>query len=220
MKKFERFIIYPLLFIAVFFSFADDGLQQTTAQQFYNEIIAKNIKIVDERGNKLIELSAEKNEVFEQGYGKINVFSKSSTLGNSNTNIQAGSIDLNNNSEWRTYIGTGSINLKDNKNAMNIGSNFRNFKDDFFEEDEDNDNDLLFGFGIDLYERDDPKDNLVIGENSTMLITNSANNTGGSIILLNGEGDFSIMLGKDNNEHGLITVFDKYGERYRGYSYK
>lgn len=103
---------------------------------------------------------------------------------------------------------------------MNIGSNFRNFKDDFFEEDKDNDNDLLFGFGIDLYARDDPKENLIIGENSTMLITNSANNTGGSIILLNGEGDFSIMLGKDNNKHGLITVFDKYGERYRGFSYK
>lgn len=70
MKKFERFIIYPLLFIALFFSFADDGFQQTTAQQFYDEIIAKNIKIVDERGNKLIELSAEKmkymNRVMEK----------------------------------------------------------------------------------------------------------------------------------------------------------
>jgi hypothetical protein len=45
MQKFERFIIYPMLFIGIFFSFADDGVQQTTAQQVYDEIIAKNIKL-------------------------------------------------------------------------------------------------------------------------------------------------------------------------------
>ena len=60
MKKFERFIIYPLLFIALFFSFADDGLQQTTAQQVYDEIIAKNIKIVNEDGKTMIELRTRK----------------------------------------------------------------------------------------------------------------------------------------------------------------
>ena len=60
MKKFERFIIYPLLFIALFFSFADDGLQQTTAQQVYDELIAKNIKIVNDDGKTMIELKTEK----------------------------------------------------------------------------------------------------------------------------------------------------------------
>lgn len=47
MKKFERFIIYPMLFIAIFFSFTDDGVQQTTAQQVYEEIIAKKITVVN-----------------------------------------------------------------------------------------------------------------------------------------------------------------------------
>jgi hypothetical protein len=60
MKKFERFIIYPMLFIALFFSFAGDGVQQTTAQQVYDEIIAKKITIVNDNGDETTRLTANK----------------------------------------------------------------------------------------------------------------------------------------------------------------
>ena len=56
MKKFERFIIYPMLFIALFFSFAGDGVQQTTAQKVEDHIIAKRITVVNDDYEGIINL--------------------------------------------------------------------------------------------------------------------------------------------------------------------
>jgi hypothetical protein len=32
--------------------------------------------------------------------------------------------------------------------------------------------------------------------------------------------DSLVYIGKDKNDHGLINIYDKYGEDYRSYSYK
>lgn len=65
MQKFERFIIYPMLFVALFFSFSDNGVQHTIAQEVHDEIVAKNVKIVDGEGNVKIDL--RKSIVHESG---------------------------------------------------------------------------------------------------------------------------------------------------------
>ena len=57
MKQFERFIIYPMLFIALFFSFAGEEVQQTTAQQIYDEVIAKEITILNDKGDESIKMT-------------------------------------------------------------------------------------------------------------------------------------------------------------------
>lgn len=56
MRKFERFIIYPMLFIAIFFSFAADDVQQTTAQQYEKHIVAKKITVLDDDENKIVQI--------------------------------------------------------------------------------------------------------------------------------------------------------------------
>ena len=72
MKKFERFIIYPMLFIALFFSFSGEDVQQTTAQQVYDEIIAKNIKVVDDKGREAINLSG--GNYNNKAFGSITIY--------------------------------------------------------------------------------------------------------------------------------------------------
>ena len=87
MKRFERFIIYPMLFIALFFSFAGEEVQQTTAQKVYDEIIARNIKIVDDNENTVIEL-------FESGrYGRGIIKVKNGKYNESKIEIQARGIN-------------------------------------------------------------------------------------------------------------------------------
>jgi hypothetical protein len=84
MKKFERYIIYPILFIVLFFSFSGDDLHQTTAQQVYDEIIARKITIVNEDGQKMSEISSDivninhKNKTKE--YGNMKFYSEKGDL--------------------------------------------------------------------------------------------------------------------------------------------
>jgi hypothetical protein len=130
MKKFERFIIYPMLFIALFFSFVDDEIQQTTAQQVHDEIIAKNIKIVDDEGRVMIELKVG---------GKIKNSSKSSNESEHYIDIskyinEHGVIELtgnyeNSNYDKSTKISSESLSMdyygenNNLKNSMFINAN-------------------------------------------------------------------------------------------------
>ena len=41
-----------------------------------------------------------------------------------------------------------------------------------------------------------------------------------NIDIYNYKEDKSIYIGKDNNGHGLINIYDKYGEDWRSYNYK
>ena len=216
MKKFERFIIYPMLFIALFFSFAGDEVKQITAQQVYDEIIAKSIKVVNDKGNTLIEISAKGNEY--KDYGQINIATKyTDTSSKLNTKIEGGNISIENGAN-KTFIGTSSISLSDKNNKLYLGNNFRIIEDDFFDEDDDEDDDIAFGFGIDMYSKEDEDDETKIGKNSSFILTNGAN--GSSISLFNKEGDYLIHLGSNKENHGLINIYDKYGEDWRSYTYE
>jgi hypothetical protein len=218
MKKFERFIIYPMLFIALFFSFADDNVQQTTAQQVHDEIIAKSFKIVNDKGSILIELSSKENEY--KKYGQINIvtdYTNSSEI--DKTKIDGNSIILDNNKTKKTSIYASSISLKDNNSYLDLGRNLRFVKDDFINKDENNQDEMVFGFGIDIYGKENQDNGLIIGENASMILSGGMGNNS-SIALFNKEGDRLIYLGTNIDNHGLINVFDKYGEDWRSYSYE
>lgn len=116
MKKFERFIIYPMLFIALFFSFTGDEVQQTKAQQVYDEIIAKRIRLVGSDGETTMFLRGETGGVAIYNKGHMTTF-----LGN--TDIGVGVLNLYGNEK----ISSVSIAApKESSGIMKIMNNYDN----------------------------------------------------------------------------------------------
>ena len=68
MHKYERFIIYPLLILALFYGMAGDQVM-TSAQKVYDEIVAKNISIVNEQGERILLIGNDVN-----GSGSIDLY--------------------------------------------------------------------------------------------------------------------------------------------------
>jgi hypothetical protein len=46
MHKYERYIIYPLLIIALFYGMSGSDVIETNAQKVYDEIVAEQIKVI------------------------------------------------------------------------------------------------------------------------------------------------------------------------------
>lgn len=184
MKKFERFIIYPMLFISLFFSFADDGMQTTTAQRVYDELIAKSIKIVDDKGSTLIELNSKKNEYLNGVYGEVNI-GYSEEAQNSKIRLNPNSIHLRNE---MTFFDTEENEL--NYNEALISSSEITF------------------WNTNGKSGKEYKDEI------------RADFTKNKIKLYNKHGDELVYIGKSKNKHGLINIYDKYGEDWKSYSYK
>lgn len=208
MHKFERLIIYPMLFIALFFSFAGEEVQQTTAQQVHDELIAKSIKIVDDEGDTLIKLNTEK-EVYGEGEDG-NIMLKDSE-DKSKTTIGSGNIDLNADDN-STSLYSSSIELNANKYTMKLGEYARMYE---IEEELD----AQVGYGIDIYSRENNDEENIVGKNSKFILYTDSNEPP-QMNLYNQHGDELIFLGADKDKHGLINIYDKYGEDWRSYTYE
>lgn len=193
MRKFERFIIYPMLFIAIFFSFTNDGVQQTTAQQVYDEIIAKKITVVNEIGEELITLHKGKS----MG-GRIDMYTSSSALlGNKKKSDPDDGLDEKHISIVTNFNG-GMIKTFSGENITS-----------------------LLGGGekarLSIY-----SDKKIKGKQNIKTYINS-----NGVFKFNDKGNITIGIGttaSDENGqgkgHGLINIYDKYGEDYRSYTYK
>lgn len=68
MHKYERFIIYPLLILALFYGMAGDQVM-TSATQVYNEIVAKDISILNNKGELAMRMTSDVN-----GSGQIRLY--------------------------------------------------------------------------------------------------------------------------------------------------
>lgn len=172
MFKFERFIIYPVLFIALFFSIADDGVQQTTAQEVIDQLIVKDIRVVNDKGEAQIHIdgasptpsiSIKSSTFHPDSYNYINNYGMSIYSKYHINVLNSSEMKISNNSEEYSILNDGIITL-----------------------------------GVDY----------------------TGGNGGGALKLLNEKEDKRITLSTDSFGHGLITVYDKYGEDFRIYSYK
>ncbi|NPV81465.1 MAG: hypothetical protein HPY52_14575 [Firmicutes bacterium] len=76
MAKWERYIVYPLLFVALFFGVARETRVLQAAESIVDEIRARRIVVVDEAGREQVVLrSAARDREWEAG-GQIEVFNK------------------------------------------------------------------------------------------------------------------------------------------------
>jgi len=55
MHKYERFIIYPLLIVALFYGFAGEQMG-TTAQEVMDKLVVREISVVNSRNNEVINI--------------------------------------------------------------------------------------------------------------------------------------------------------------------
>jgi len=120
MQKFERFIIYPMLFIGIFFSFAEDGVHQTTAQQVHDEIIAKSIYLTNSNGETTIILDGEDGIVSTYENRKNTTNLGNSTTGSGMINVY-GKADLKDHygvSIGTSDSGSGFIQLKNKHDVI------------------------------------------------------------------------------------------------------
>jgi len=63
MHKYERYLIYPLLIIALFYGMSGGNIIKTVADsRVYEEIVTKKIKVVDDNGNTKIFLGSHPNQ--------------------------------------------------------------------------------------------------------------------------------------------------------------
>ena len=165
MQKFERFIIYPLLIVALFYSFAGEQAT-TTAQEVVDKLVVREISVVNDEGDEAVNIGS---------------------LGG------AGTVEVKNNimEETYSYINYNGFYSRGPKTRSSLES---------------------IGFRIRSSELDMDKENIVeIGRYSDDL--------SGFAEFYNSNGDSRVFIGANTEDHGLINIYDKYGEDFRSYSF-
>ena len=145
MHKYERYIIYPLLIIALFYGMSGKDIIESNAQQVYDEIIAKKITVVKPNNKNSIEITPKGIGLYEEKDLKLVIqHNDIRTYGKEGMTTALGT----------SLMGTGILNIYNNHN------------------------------------------NLVVGVGASK--PDEEGQKGG---------------------HGLINIYDKYGEDFRSYSY-
>ena len=237
MHKYERFIIYPLLILALFYGMAGDQVM-TSATKVYDEIIAKKISIVDDNGKEIIKMGLDRDfEHSDRGIIKImgsglkgKAKEKSEEISDkkylnimeiTNSFIKTKFFDKENPDNITTESTLSSSNLtiktSSGKQILKLGKNLKKYPDDYFGKDNDDYYDMTSSMGLDIYFKDYPfKDNVMTKNSIFSLISTE---TGVQMNLFNAHGDDIIKLGKTTNGHGGIWIYDKYGENSASYGH-
>lgn len=210
MKKWERFIIYPLLIISLVYSFG--GIQTATnAKKVFDKIVAKEIAIVDD-GKELIKLSGHKAGGNEVVQGAIEVFNKTKgmKLRAFPGSLQVRYGDKNKNSEVSisaipkaTFMDFKVFNKKTNKlEKIQIRNSFI-------------ENSLKIYDSVKL---DESQSEISLALENPSIFLGSSNSTG-EMSLYNEHRDPLIFIGESKKGHGLINIYDKYSEDFRSYTH-
>ena len=192
MKKFERFIIYPLLIVALFYSFA--GEQVTTAtENVIERLVVREISVVNDEGVENINIGS--NNLVG---GRIKI---EDTMFNKDRrgfiNITSGSISINNITE-------------ESSNSVSLSSLNVRVQDDDYETN-------ISPSKVSLSE----SINMFVNPDAPKIISfGIGENDNGIIKVNNSRGDSLIKVGSDDTAHGLIKIFDKYGEVFKDYSFR
>ncbi len=220
MFKFERFIVYPLLIIALFYSMTGQKIM-ANAKQVYDEIVTKKISIVDDSGQTLLTMKKEKDE-WGENIGVI-IFNLESKLNGDfynhktriepgvlkteillnnkptvSTILRAGNIKMlhfsNNGSSRKLDLGYRSIRFKDKEKTKNVYGYANTFGIGIYNSNDYNSNDKTF------YEDSDLRYELSITENG---IINSFLTAGNNKTI-----DISTGVGKG----GIIRTYNQNGD--------
>lgn len=163
MKKFERFIIYPLLLVTLFYIIS--GLQIIpSAEPILDKLVVREISVVNRSGQEVIKIGQVKNK------------SKGTKIG-------------------FTGFGGGNIEIYNRDGVMVISMRS---------------SDIAGGSFIETY----TEDGIMVTSMGGLI------GIGGGIETYNKEGDSSVLIGRGKTGHGLINVFDKYGDKWTSYGYK
>ena len=196
MKKFERFIIYPLLIVALFYSLP--GEQITTAtENVIDRLVVRELSVVNDEGTEVVNIGSSS---FTGKSGRISVYN--GRLGEKiYSTITSGNFEVVNtvNTDRRATLSFGGLSLRSEDYWSYITGNSITIQD-YFE---------LY----ELYDDDVPKRrylDLSINDNGSGFLQIS-NNKGYPLLYLGPEG---------GNGHGLINIYDKYGEDWRSYNFR
>jgi len=195
MKKFERFIIYPLLIVALFYSFAGEQVTEAT-ENVIDKLVVREISVVNDDDKEVINIGS----LFSGYHGLINVYDVRDKEKMYST-ISSGSFRVVNNMRTGSSASLSftGVSLKRDDYWNFITSNSISISDDveYYE----------------IYDDDVPKRRYIslrVDDQSNAFFT-----------INNQEGNPLLYLGPDSSSgHGLINVYDQYSESGKSYHHR
>jgi len=197
MHKYERFIIYPLLIVALFLSFGgyDFGLE---ALETAERVVTDELVVMGEDMEPLVEIGTAEDELIgEYGYIEVKGQYAESELTNSQMSFES----LENG--FKSSLSTSNLSIVSDDHEVKIGSHI-DF-DAMLEEEEVR----TATFGYNQFFDDTPILNMGPSEGE-----------GGMIEVRNNRGNLSVVLSRNPDDHGLINVFDRYGDDWTSYGFR
>lgn len=193
MAKWERYIVYPLLMVALFFGLSRETRVLDAAQGVIDEIRARRVVVVDEDGQEQV--------VLETDYGGDGRLSVNNSRGTEMVSLRVapygGTLVVFNNAGTpvgllRAYENGGVFGISNNAGTLVSG----------LRADEN-------GGALSIYNSK--------GFEGALLV---ATENGGLVRTFNAQGDPRVSINTaEDTGHGGVWVYDKYGEDYRVYGY-
>ncbi|MBA7692345.1 hypothetical protein ES703_100912 [subsurface metagenome] len=194
MKKFERFIIYPLLIVALFYIISGQQII-ISAENILDKLVVREIFVVNDRGQEVVNISANNG-----GGGSIWTLNKDGVVGTSMGSVSDGGIITTYNKDgvigaFITSDDTGGLICTFNKNGA-MGSDL-----------------AISLFLLPLFL-------IKMGQDGVIGNMMGSTDIGNGIVIFNQKGELLVEIIAGETEHGVINVYDKYGGECTSYSYK
>ncbi len=225
MSKYERLLIYPLLFLALAYGFfGNPAMQASQETAVFNRIEASEIVIKNDDGVEVIKLRP-----LTEG-GGVSTYSKSGSLGTMVTampeggyiatyskkggypqttiasDLSGGRFELENGVHMVGGDRDGQITIynKDGKQGISLGAGEEGgFLNTFYNN----------GVPSCMLRTGSISSNIsIINKTGEIGVMASSGDHGGNIFTNNEHGDRRISLGFTDDRHGAILVYDRYGE--------
>lgn len=233
MKRFERFIIYPLLAVALINSFLGGALVQAgtdlgsmTAK--FRKVVTKEISIVNDEGEEVANFKGGRLDFYhgQDVIARIETREDGTAgigFGQNNQSVEMGinrngvvGIFLENekgNKIQITGYNEGRIDFFDakNKNKLTLGL-LNNEGYIICADNNDAVKSILNGREISFYEEK------LVATMGTVVGSDVIEGTG-YIFLYNKHGDPLVSIGSSDKGHGAVFTYDKYGEDCKVYGY-
>ena len=230
MHKYERYIIYPLLIIALFYGMSGSSIIETSAENIMNRIVGKEVVIVNDKGQEVLNISSNdsggatlsmSDDAGNQGITLATYKNGSNIIGVQRPNQDMGlfmmaSRDaseiqiygpedrlLDNNGNFAQ--GTISVGVNNNEATLDIGDMSTNSQQNL-------------GISIASFKKED-NNTILVGGNSGNGGVGMASNGGQNVqfTIYNEYGDELLSMGKTTDDEGGLWIYDDRGENEKYY---